>query len=124
MEKVIAVAIFLIGASCFAQSKHESVRRVVLPNPALLRCTSSACSGLWQGDPPDANAVHPRQVSIDLWGNSCPLGLTALYDKSVSVDELKPQSTSNMANGPWRGTQPRPSVSGAWSPKNLRFNWP
>jgi hypothetical protein len=33
--------------------------------------------------------MHPQQVIVDFYNNPLPLGVTARYDKSVSMDDLK-----------------------------------
>lgn len=59
---------------------------VVLPSPQLIRCHSVECSQLWStnGRP----AGYPAQVLTDVV-NGEVVGLTAIYDKSVSVEELR-----------------------------------
>lgn len=90
MKKVIIAAIFAIGLMSSGQVRHEDGRHVVLPNSRLLGCRSSGCSQLWQSNSAEVNAIYPRQVIVDFFGSDhCPLGVEALYEKSVSVDELK-----------------------------------
>jgi len=60
----------------------------VLPNPKLLRCKSSDCSQVWLEKSAETNAVFPKQVSIDM-NQSCLYGMTALYDKSIPLDDIK-----------------------------------
>jgi hypothetical protein len=86
---MVAVLVTTGMASC-GRAKHENASRIVLPNSKLLGCSSSACFQLWQGDLAQANAIYPRQVTIDIFGNDrCPRGISALYEKSVSTDEIK-----------------------------------
>jgi hypothetical protein len=36
------------------------------------------------------NTIYPRQVIVDIFGDDpCPLGLVAIYEKSVSLNDLK-----------------------------------
>lgn len=89
MVAMVAVMATMGLASC-GQVKHENGRHVVLPSSKLLGCTSSGCSQLWQDNPAEANAIYPRQVIIDIFGNdSCPRGVAALYEKSISTDDIK-----------------------------------
>ncbi len=69
-------------------AKEEKGSRVVLPNSKLLRCTSADCFQLWSESPAQAKAVFPKQLIIDM-NQNCPYGMTALYDKSISVDDVK-----------------------------------
>ncbi|HTW23609.1 MAG TPA: hypothetical protein VMD78_08420 [Candidatus Baltobacteraceae bacterium] len=59
----------------------QSARRVVLPNPGLLRCSSADCSQLWPANM-DPKAIFPKQVTLDT-DRGCVYGMTVLYDKSV-----------------------------------------
>jgi len=78
------VGLMLSGPSR-AQNAH-----VVLPNPRLIGCEPANCSQLWQEGGADPHAVYPKQVLIDVFGtDSRPRGVLALYDKSVSVDDIK-----------------------------------
>ena len=63
-----------------------SRRGVVLPSPQLIHCHSVDCSQLWNknGGP----AGYPAQVLTDVV-NGEVVGLTAVYDKSVSLEELR-----------------------------------
>jgi len=55
-----------------------------------LGCRSSACAQLWESDASATNAIYPRQVLVDIFGDDpCPLGLQAIYEKSVSMNDLK-----------------------------------
>jgi hypothetical protein len=87
MKRVIASVILILGLTQFHQAKEENGKRIVLPNPQLLRCKSSDCFDLWSGTPP-ANAVFPKQVSLD-FNQGCIYGLTALYDKSIPLDDVR-----------------------------------
>lgn len=86
----ISVAFFTtVCLLCCARVGSEGSRHIVLPNPNLLGCIASACSQLWPEDT-SPNAIYPRQVMVDIFGdNPCPLGMKAIYEKSVSLDELK-----------------------------------
>lgn len=63
-------------------------RKIVLPNPQLIHCRSAECSQLWKQDSGDGGAVYPAQVRTD-FVNGEVVGLTAVYDKSVSTQELR-----------------------------------
>jgi hypothetical protein len=62
-------------------------RKIVLPNPQLIHCHSADCSQMWRQDAGDGGAVYPAQVLTDLV-NGEVVGLTAVYDKSASTQEL------------------------------------
>jgi hypothetical protein len=102
MKRVIPAVIFIVFLTSCGRIKHENGRHIVLPNSKLLGCRSSDCSQLWQDKPADVNAIYPRQVIVDLLSNKstpCPFGVTALYEKSVSMDDLK--ATIDERYGKW-----------------------
>jgi hypothetical protein len=61
---------------------------IVLPNSKILRCKSADCSQVWSGRNESADAIFPKQVIFDI-NQGCVYGMTALYDKSVPLDEIK-----------------------------------
>jgi hypothetical protein len=61
---------------------------VAIPNPELLACGSIDCQQLWKDNNHASTTTYPREVVIDFKGNN-PHGITAKYDKSTSVDEIK-----------------------------------
>jgi hypothetical protein len=86
--RVIGAVGCLLVAFCASVQAGEGTRRIVLPNPQLIRCHSAECSQLWKEDSGDGGAVYPAQVLTDLV-NGEVVGLTAVYDKSVSTGELR-----------------------------------
>ncbi len=88
MNRFIAVAIILGGLAYFQTAQEEKSSRLVLPNSKLLRCRSSDCFQLWSEKLAETNAVFPKQVIIDL-NQSCLYGMTALYDKSIALNDVK-----------------------------------
>ena len=86
MLRVIVATVLMLGLAHFQTAKEEK-SLVVLPNPKLLRCTSSNCSSLWLQER-QANAVFPKQLLIDM-NQDCVYGLEAFYDKSVSVHDIE-----------------------------------
>jgi len=86
----VAIAMAALAFGSFRRAGHTAGTNIVLPNSRLLGCRSSACSQLWQGTPSGKNAIFPRQVIVDVFGDeSCPRGIVALYDKSVSMENLE-----------------------------------
>ena len=83
--RLTAVACLLMAFGANAQV-GGSRRGVVLPSPQLIHCHSVDCSQLWNknGGP----AGYPAQVLTDVV-NGEVVGLTAVYDKSVSLEELR-----------------------------------
>ena len=63
-------------------------RKVVLPSPQLIHCRAAECSQLWKHDSSDGGIVYPAQVLTD-FVNGEIVGLTAVYDKSVTREELR-----------------------------------
>jgi hypothetical protein len=68
--------------------QREVARTIVLPNPQLIHCHSAECSQLWKQMTDDSATVYPAQVLTDVVKGEI-VGLTAVYDKSVSTDELR-----------------------------------
>ncbi len=68
-------------------TRGQDIDHIMLPNPKLLRCTSSDCYQLWS-ETPEPKAVFPKQVIFDM-DQGCIYGMTVLYDKSVPLDQIK-----------------------------------
>jgi hypothetical protein len=85
--RVVAVACLLASLEAAAQ-RGDAARTIVLPNPQLIHCHSAECSQLWKQNSVNGRAVYPAQVRTDLV-NGEVVGLTAVYDKSVSATELR-----------------------------------
>jgi hypothetical protein len=88
MKRLIAAALLTLGLANYQIAQEEKSKRLVLPNPKLLRCKSSDCFQLWLETPAEGNAVFPNHLMIDM-KQDCLYGMTALYDKSISVGEVK-----------------------------------
>jgi hypothetical protein len=86
--QVIAVIGYLLASLCARAQVGDSTRKIVLPNPQLIHCHSAECSQLWKQDSRDGGVVYPAQVLTD-FVNGEVVGLTAVYDKSVSTKELR-----------------------------------
>jgi hypothetical protein len=103
--RLIAIGCLLVGFCADAQV-GGSRRGVVLPSPQLIHCHSVECSHLWNKD--GGPADYPAQVLTDVV-NGEVVGLTAVYDKSVSVKELQsaidmlyPKAAIHGLPGLWR----------------------
>lgn len=82
---------FTAGLLLAAMSKPPSTGgptgRVILPDPKVIRCSTSSCpSVLPEGN--DPRVVYPWQVSLD-YNNGSVIGLTALYDDPTTVDDVR-----------------------------------
>ncbi len=86
--RAIAAVGCLLASLCAGAQAGSSTRKVVLPNPQLVHCHSADCSQLWKQDSSDGGIVYPAQVLTD-FVNGEVVGLTAIYDKSVSREELR-----------------------------------
>ena len=86
--EVFGVVICLLASLCATAQAEAGTRRIVLPNPQLIHCRSASCSQLWKQDSDDGGAVYPAQVLTD-FVNGEVVGLTAVYDKSVTAEELR-----------------------------------
>ena len=88
MKRIIAAVVLTLGLANCQAAKEENKSRLVLPNPKLLGCKSSDCFTLWLDRSTEANAVFPKQVIIDM-NQNCLYGMTALYDKSIPIRDVK-----------------------------------
>ncbi len=88
MKRLIAAVLLTLGSANCQIAKVENRSHLVLPNPKLLRCSSSDCFSLWLEKPPEANAVYPKQTIIDM-NQNCLYGMMVLYDKTVPLADVK-----------------------------------
>ena len=86
--RVIGVVSCLLASLCACGQTVGSTRKIVLPNPKLIHCHSAECSQLWKQVDGSGAAVYPAQVLTDLVNGEI-VGLTAVYEKSVSSTEIK-----------------------------------
>ena len=116
------LAAITLAASCVSIAATTNVH-VVLPNPKLLGCQSVACSQLWLINNPVPNAKYPKQLRIDFSDGSTittpngslfefpdgtPYGLTAVYDKSVTIEAVEASINEHYAN--WKYGDPTPKL--------------
>lgn len=98
---LVLLVVFASGmqVACHQLSQHElshqepprgaGQSRVVLPNAELLHCRFGECAQMWSAADAKPGAITPWRVTIERLGNDpCPNGIVALYDKSVSLEEL------------------------------------
>ena len=88
MKKIITAGFLMLALAHSLTPRGGLSGRIVLPNPRLLRCASSNCFQVWSEKSIEENAVFPKQLIIDM-DQSCLYGMTALYDKILSVDDVK-----------------------------------
>jgi hypothetical protein len=88
VNRVVALAGCLLASLSAGGQVGDNTRKIILPNPQLIHCHSAECSQLWKQDSGDGGAVYPAQVLTD-FVNGEVVGLTAVYDKSVSMQELR-----------------------------------
>jgi len=86
--RVMAAVGFLLASLLAAAQVGGSTRKIVLPSPQLIHCRAADCSQLWKQDSSDGGIVYPAQVLTD-FVNGEVVGLTAVYDKSVSREEIR-----------------------------------
>ncbi len=87
-HRVIAVVGCLLISLCADAQVGGGTRKIVLPNPRLIHCRSVDCSQLWKQDSGDGGGIYPAQILTDVVDGEI-VGLTAVYDKSVSTPELQ-----------------------------------
>ena len=95
---LIALACSFISLCCSAQT-NQGARQIVLPSPKLIHCRATTCSQLWAENPTEKGDAYPAQVLTDIVDGEI-VGLTAIYDKSVSTKEVL--STINRLYGKWQ----------------------
>lgn len=86
MKKKIAAVILLLCPLSLSDARGQDHDTLILPNANLLRCNSSDCFRLWP-DATEQKGVFPKQMTIDM-DHGCVYGMTALYDKSISFDQV------------------------------------
>jgi len=84
--RVIVAVGLLASLSSFAHA--GKARKIVLPNPQLIHCRSAQCSKLWKEQSSDEGWVLPAQIRLDTVNDEIT-GLTAVYEKSVSTQEIR-----------------------------------
>lgn len=86
--RVIAAMGCLLASLCASAQAGDRTRKIVLPNPELIHCRSAECSRLWKQNWGSGGVVYPAQVLTDFVKGEV-VGLTAIYDKSVSQEEIR-----------------------------------
>lgn len=114
MTRFILAMLATISLAFYAAATPSSPAVVVLPNPKLLGCQSATCSQLWLGADAAPGAKYPKQLRIDFsdgstirtpigaffeFPNGASYGLTAVYDKSVRIDDV--QASINAIYSQW-----------------------
>lgn len=87
MKKFIMI-IFLIAISSCDKTDDSSNSNVVLPNSKVIGNSSENIPQIWQNIHKKGNAIYPKQLTIDI-NNNALSGMMALYDKSISIDDIK-----------------------------------
>jgi hypothetical protein len=110
MKPIIVTVLLLAGISSASsgQIAGRADKRVILPSIKLVRCMTSDCFQLLQDDPPRPGDIYPEHIDVAFLDRWCPFGLTARYNKAVSLEELKAAlekrygkgTTENWPNGP------------------------
>jgi hypothetical protein len=91
---------------------------VAVPNPKLLGCGSINCQQLWKDDYHASSTTYPRELVIDFKGNN-PHGITAKYDKSASVDEIKEALDKDFAKSMFPSSNTPPVMIWRVEPENV-----
>lgn len=107
----------MIAAMRKAPSTDETPGKVVLPNPQLIRCSTSTCPPVLP-DGTDPHAVYPWQVSLD-YNNGSVIGLTAFYDQPTSIDDV--QAVVDERYGQWAMAQFRTGPGRIWRIEPEKF---
>jgi len=118
MRKTKTVWLSTLALLCLPVAAAQSARRVVLPNPGLLRCSSADCSQLWPANM-DQKAIFPKQVTLDT-DRGCVYGMTVLYDKSVPFDRIKAALDDRYEQ--WSAKDAGSSVLRVWRVEPQKFS--
>ena len=107
--------LFLLSTLMFCQtSQSDSRKAIALPNPRLFRC---AATRLWQDEKPQPGETYPARMFVDHFDkDGCPQGILALYDKSISEDQIR--AAINQRYGKWATVT---GVVGVWRVEDERF---
>lgn len=106
MKKAISVLVVLLVLASYPTAREENNERIALPSARLLRCKSSDCL-LWSGEPGQQNVAYPKQVILDM-NRDCLYGMTVLYDKSVSIENVKEGIDGRYGNWAMKGFENLP----------------
>ena len=119
---LLAILTAMTLASCVGVAATTNVQ-VVLPNPKLLGCRFVACMQLWLIDGPMPDAKYPKHLRMDFsdgstittpngslfeFPNGVPYGLTAVYDKSVTIEAVEASINEHYAK--WTYGDPTPKL--------------
>jgi hypothetical protein len=79
------VVLLLAGSMFIGQPKSE--RQVILPSSGLMKCGATQ---LWVNETVPGESVYPVRLIVDHFDqNGCPQGIIALYDKTISENEIR-----------------------------------
>lgn len=117
MNRFIAAAVLAVLSLTYVTAQ-TSGRHIILPNTKLLGCRGSTCGQLWQDEASDWNAVYPWQVSTDV-SEKTVIGLTALYDKPVTFNEVK--SAIEERYGKWAFLDLKSTGAKVWRIESEKF---
>jgi hypothetical protein len=116
--RLIVALFFLVGSALCGQDKGDTDRQVVVPNSNLMRCSMAQ---LWSEDKVQTGRVYPVQPILDRFDkNGCPQGVVALYDKTVSVDEIK--ASLDQRYGRWAMSHYETSAVKLWRVEPEKFS--
>ena len=89
MRRIVAIAVLILGLTTCRPFEAQNARDIVLPDFKLAGSNVANLSQIWlDRRQPDTSAIYPKQVSIDM-EDGVVQGLTAIYDQSVSVDQIQ-----------------------------------
>ena len=90
MRVFVAALLTSLMLGVGAGNQEKTDRKIVLVDPGLIGSCPGQCSQLWQENVPTADKTYPVQVILDIsQERGCLYGITALYDKSVPVRDIK-----------------------------------
>jgi len=78
----------VIGFIVFVCTRGQGKKNCCCLIPQLIHCRFSECSKLWKEQSSDEGWVLPAQIRLDTVNDEIT-GLTAVYEKSVSTQEIR-----------------------------------
>jgi len=99
------------AVSAQATPAHDSNKRIVLPNPALLGCKTGNCTQVLPDEDAGPDAVYPWQVLVDFTDGKV-IGLIAYYDQPTTIDDV--QAAVDERYGKWAEADFRTGAVRIW----------
>lgn len=115
----LAAILIALSLTSSVKARPERHKFVILPNSKLIGCKSSDCPQMFP-DPAPEEAVFPWQVSLD-FNDGRVIGLTALYDHPISIDEVEAAINARYLNWANKSNNDRTVPVKLWRIESEKF---